>query len=628
MNDFGTYDFETYEWTKPLCFAMFWTQDEETVAGTIKKSCEDFYINRDSYHAVASTALQMMLAVAESGGPSIWWAHNGGKFDALFILDAIKRLPGARAEGIVAGGRLISLKIHSNGVSITLKDSYAVIQSKLSKALEDFEVPYQKSFTEAEYKALDIDSRAMLAHSNARLERGAIADCESLHALLCVVASMFKEWGGQLKSTFSASALSVVKSEVEIPSHKGSQQLNSLCRNAYFGGRVEVFNHMPSGLLREYDVTSSYPWSMAKSLPWVLEGMETNGMRSGSQFLSICYATVDIPYQYIPPLPYSPVDGGLFFPWGKWSGWFTQAELEYAKENCGVAVTVHSSVCYRSASPFTTYIHKLFKDKATATGARRSFDKLCLNGSYGKLAQKPESKMLRIFQNSKEGREFARAAYPGTVDVLAKDYTALSESRTQWAPHTHYAAASFITGYSRILLHRHFTTADQLAYGDTDSIHCRRTVLLDAGNGDDLGGLKVELDNYEARFFAPKLYVLTPEDVCECNGKDCKKAHRFYASKGFPVNAEDFGRLTSVDETDEKRRFKAVGKRRIRSAKEQLRGDNQHEPYMLEPHENLKRWSGHSNKREAFEDGSTKPWHVEDLQDGRHLGQLSPLANR
>ncbi len=152
MNDFGTYDFETYEWTKPLCFAMFWKSKEHEARDHWIDDC-DFYINRDDFKDVAKTALQMMLYCAEHGGPTVWWAHNGGKFDALFILDAIKRLEGATAEGIVAGGRLISLKIHHNGVAITLKDSYAVVQSKLSKALEDFEIPHKKSFTEEEYRA-------------------------------------------------------------------------------------------------------------------------------------------------------------------------------------------------------------------------------------------------------------------------------------------------------------------------------------------------------------------------------------------------------------------------------------------------------------------------------------------
>lgn len=587
---FGTYDFETYEWTKPLCFAMYW------------QGGEDFYINRVSHHAVASTALQMMLITAERGGPATWWAHNGGKFDALFILDAVKRIPGARAEGIVAGGRLISLKIHSNGVTITLKDSYAVIQSKLSKALEDFEIAHKKSFTEEEYASLETDALGMLRFDDSRLHRGATADCRALYELLERVGGMFEEWGGKLKSTFSASALSVVQSEVAIPSHQGRQDINAMCREAFHGGRVEVFHHSPLGWLREYDVTSSYPWSMSKRLPWVLEG-KMDGMSGNPNQLSICFATVEVPKQWIPPLPFTPPEGGLYFPWGEWTAWFTQAELEYANAYCGVNVHCHHSVCYSAGQPFTHYIRKLFEDKRNAKGARRSFDKLCLNGSYGKLAQRPESELLRIFQNGSEGRQYARESFPGTIRVIADDYTALSESRMQWPAQTHYAAASFITAYSRILLHKHFSKAINLAYGDTDSIHCKATPALNDGNGEELGGLKIELDNYSAKFYAPKLYCLMPE-----------KGEPFYASKGFPVNAEDFGKVVMGEQ---------VGRRRMQTVKEQLSYED--EPTMLEPFDNLKRWSGHSNKRQAFEDGSTFPWNVADIVEGRHLEQLSPL---
>ena len=444
-------------------------------------------------------------------------------------------------------------------------------------------------------------------HSDGKLERGTIADCEALHSLLATVSGMFAEWGGTLKSTFSASALSVVKASVAIPSHKGIQDINSLCRLAFHGGRVEVFDHAPKEWLREYDFTSSYPWAMTQSLPWEFIGKE-EGLSTVKQSLSICYASVDVPPQWIPPLPYSPVGGGLFFPTGKWSAWFTQAELEYAADNCGCSVKVHHSIRYTSARPFAAYVAKLFADKAQASGARRSFDKLCLNGSFGKLAQKPESSLLRVFNDSAEGRKFAKANSGHCKVISPNDYTAITEEKMQWPAHTHYAAASFITAYSRILLHKAFVQAKSLAYGDTDSIHCVRTPALERGNGEELGGLKIELDDYQARFYAPKLYVLMPR-----NGKP------FYASKGFPVSPEDFEALVAG---------KAVGRRRILAAKSQLRELRQKKgvPTMLEPEENMKQWNGYSAKRRALPIGQTAPWSVQEILEGKHSEQKSPLA--
>lgn len=595
-DNFGTYDFETYKWTKPLCVGVYFG-DNET----------DFYLNRNNPLDVARTAIEMMLDIADEYDVKQWWAHNGGKFDALLIIEALKSMPDCEAEGIVAGGRIISLRIteHTSGVVIDLKDSYAVIQSNLAKALESFEIPHKKHFTKEFYASLETDSMGMCKLSDDELERGCLDDCRALHALLTKVSGMFVDWGGKLKGTFSSSALSVVKSEVDIPRHDGEQWANLSCRQAYFGGRVEVFNHAPSFKLREYDVTSSYPWSMAQDLPWELVGREDDGYNANPKFLSICYATVNVPAMHIPPLPFSPPTGGLFFPVGNWAGWFTQAELCYARD-CGVKVTVHNSVCYTRAKPFSAYINKLFADKALATGARREFDKLCLNGSYGKLAEKPEKEILKIFASSEDGICYVRESNDPTqcTPLVDNDYSVISEKRFQWPSHTHYAAASFITAYSRILLHRHLCAADYPVYCDTDSIHCQFGKCLDTHVNEDLGGLKVELDSYKGRYYAPKLYELHPD-----------KGEPVYASKGFPVNPEAFRQIVTGNK---------VGKRRMQLVKTQLR--KQSAPMMIEAIDNMKDWAGNSAKRRVISDCETTPWDVEDLIEGRHLDSRSPLA--
>ncbi len=592
-NNFGVFDFETYDWVKPLCIGVYHAHDS------------DFYINRKNSESVARTAVQLMLDYAYEYDVTEWWAHNGGKFDDLFILDAIKEMEDIEAEGFLANGRLISLKIteYTTGVSITLKDSYAVIQSKLEKALKDFEIPHRKSFDENDYQT---DMRLL---TDEKLERGCMDDCIALHALLSKASDMFHDWGGKLKGTFSASALTVVKAEVKIASHDGIQYINAICRQAYFGGRVEVFHHAIMQWLREYDVTSSYPWSMAQDLPWefVDEYDEDFNPLYNRDFLSIVDATVHVPEMDIPPLPFSPAREGLFFPTGTWRGWFASNELEFA-ESLGCTVKVHQSMCYTRAKPFDAYIAKLFADKAVAKGARREFDKLCLNGSYGKLAQKPESEVLRVFGDPSEGIEFARNAEPGTIKVVSDDYTAFSEKKFKWPAQTHYAAASFITAYSRILLCEHLRRAKSLAYCDTDSIHCERGDSLDSMVNEELGGLKVELDEYHGRFYAPKLYELTPKD---------SKIAPIYASKGFPVNQADFMEVIQGNK---------VGRQRMKGAKAQLR--QKIEATMMTAEENMKGWAGYSGKRKAFKDGSTRAWTVNEILDGKHRKHRSPLASK
>ncbi len=364
---FGTYDFETYDWISPLCGDLFDGAEHE------------FAIDRQSPVEV----VRAMLYAMEASDVGVWWAHNGGKFDALFIVDTLKGLPGWKCDGAVAAGRIISLRIMSPHSTWELKDSYAVIQSSLSKALTSFDIPHKKVFTDADYAALEKDPRAMCKHSDFKLREGCQADTKSLWHLVDKARAMFEEWGGSLKSTFSASALTVVKAQYGKPlaSHEGNQWANDIARKSYSGGRVEVFRHMPSAPLTEYDLTSSYPHSMTQPLPWHLLGYGAPDIFAEDK-LSIVYAKVTVPRQYIPPLPYVPPAGGLFFPVGTWSGWFTSAELAYAVTCCGVTAKLYDSLDYTVAKPFAGFVEKVFKVKQESTGALREFTKLILNGCY------------------------------------------------------------------------------------------------------------------------------------------------------------------------------------------------------------------------------------------------------
>lgn len=638
---FGTYDFETYDWTKPLCADAFYDGEHE------------YNINREN----STEVVRSLLFAMESSGCAEWWAHNGGKYDALFVVECIRQLKGWKCDGAVAAGRIINLRVMSPNATFTLKDSFAVIQSSLDKALLSFEIPHKKVFTKAEYARLDtnkpcewcegvtpcnhrvLSKWSMRDFSDDKLRRGCQADTEALHALICKAQDLFNEWGGELKSTFSASALSVVKSQLgkPLPSHDGNQWANDIGKKTYAGGRVEVFRHLPAPLLNEYDVTSSYPWSMSQPLPWNLLGWDKPELFNKRK-LQLVYARVSVPYQYVPPLPFVPPKGGLFFPWGEWSGWFTSAELEYAMQECGVTAELFEAVSYSVDQPFQTFIDKVFKEKQQATGARREFCKLVLNGCYGKFAQKPENTKLLMFDTAEAGLLWARDNVDREPEPLNASNTAWSMKTFRWPAQTHYALASFITAYSRILLHNHLTWASNgaeggyLAYCDTDSIHCDAKRPWDPRViNDKLGGLKVEMTAYQGRFYAPKLYELHPthnghgeeaEFYRPPNKDDRYKPEAHYASKGFPVDAASFARIVKGE---------SVGnpKGRMQLLKTQLRKDSgvRH----LEESETEKAWSGRSNKRFVIPgdpEGNTKPWHVRELYEGLHIEQQSPLAPR
>lgn len=613
---FGTYDFETYDWTKPLCADAYCPVGENAFQHAYSIDRED-----------PVTVVRNLLFELEASEVNEWWAHNGGKYDALFMVDVVKQLKGWKCDGAVAAGRIINLRVMSPHSTFVLKDSYAVIQSSLDKALESFQISHKKVFTKDDYKAINEDKRGMRMFSDEKLKLGCQADTEALHALICKARDLFEEWGGSLKSTFSASALSVVRAQVGKPlaTHEGNQWANDIGKKAYCGGRVEIFKHSPDFFLNEVDVTSSYPWSMSKKLPWHLIGWDKPDLYSDSKE-QLVYARVNVPEQYVPPLPYVPPSGGLFFPWGEWSGWFTSAELRYAIEYCNVDALLHEAVSYTSEQPFESFIQTVFTEKQISIGARREFCKLVLNGCYGKFAQKPENTRLLMFDSAEQGLKWAREHANKQPEPLSASNTAWSFKTFRWPKQTHYALASFITGYSRILLHKHLIHAGTgLSYCDTDSVHGSRLTDWRPFINDKLGGLKLELEQYIARFYAPKLYELHPRaDNADASqymrpvNKGDHNAH--YASKGFPVDAESFRRIVEGERVGNK-----LG--RMQLLKTQLRKDSgvRH----LGEDETRKQWSGRSNKRFAIPNsptGDTKPWHVRELHEGAHEQQQSPIA--
>ena len=551
---------------------------------------------------VAIDALNAMFAIAEREGINSWFAHNGGKYDVCFILQAITKM-GLQASGHLAAGRMVTLKIKRGDTTIALYDSMAIIPGALKKIAKSFNLKSQKLLGDDDYS---VDVRQW---SFDRMKEGCRADCEVVLEALDVIETLIEHEGGELKPTFSSCAFSVVKSKTELPDTRKWIAENKVARMAYMGGRVEVYQHTPKAMLGEWDVNSSYPWSMSQpDLPWILKGM-VFGDKAKKAFESnsacIVECTVNVPDCYLPVLPFRHPDGGMYFPVGKWRGFFVVEEIRYA-ESIGLAkiVSVHSAIEYTKETPFKEFIEEFYRLKSTTDGASRNFYKLILNGCYGKFAQKPEKELLRIFPDQESAFDFMVDREPDTVRVVSNsDLRFLSVQHYLWSKHTHYALAATITARSRILLHKHLSASTGVAYTDTDSIHASSDSRFSDGSiGDGLGQLKQEIRQMAGYYYAPKIYALIPVD-----------GEPKYASKGFHVDAKTFDSVIKGEK---------VSAKRMQLVKRQIANGNT--PTRIEE---TKSWSGISAKRIPLNDspnGDTLPWHVSDLLENAHLLAKSP----
>lgn len=618
----GTYDFETYEWTNPLCCGLL-VSDRFTFVHEQRRHDKSESILKCIRPARAGVALQTLRSLAfhtRHDAVEEWWAHNGGGFDALILLqEALKqRWP---IKAIPASGRLIHMEVcvelDGQEIIVTLKDSYAVVQSKLSKAAKDFALGVNKEFDAEDYKG---DMRALPIE---RLYNGCRADCVTLARLLDTVESLLVRHDGMLKSTFSSCALSAVKASLtkkgeklpEIPVEL--QWVNETAREAFYGGRVEVYHHSPKGEVTEYDVLSSYPFAMSKNMPWRFMCRESRGNDAWEDCDGFGYFHVDVPPMAIPPLPFRDKDGGLFFPVGAWNGWFPYNEIRYARELGCTATPLETYNFTTEETPFADFINGIYEEKRNAVGAVRSLAKLIMNGCYGKFAQRPEKETLHVFKTEAEGLDYVMRE-KCEARKLDGTFRALSVTETQWSRHTHYPIAAYITADARIRLHRLLRLAGRPCYGDTDSVHdSAKTEAFAALCNSDLGGLERKGVYASAEYFAPKLYrIRVPGQISSC-GKACNgtlEPHWHNANKGFTIEAVDFDRIV---------RGEALTQQRMRKAKAQLRygGD-----FSRESH--LKIWRGKSMKRQPLPDGQTVPWHVRELLENKHKTAMSPLFRK
>jgi hypothetical protein len=340
---------------------------------------------------------------------------------------------------------------------------------------------------------------------------------------------------------------------------------------------------------------------------------------------------------HIPPLPYRPDSGGVYFPTGTWSAMFAACELRYAQE-LGVDVEPHHGVAYTAERPFDDFVKRVYKLKTDAKAAGltaiAAFCKLVLNGGYGKFGMGPELETLHVLGTIEEAVAFVRRYKLGTVRPLTPARNGpsrfLSRTRFQWPTQTHYGIASYITGYSRIAVHRALVAAKNPVYCDTDSVHAE-ALGPPVRIGKGLGEWEPKLQRFRGEYFAPKLYRL----------QDAAGALHF-AAKGFPLprkeEEEDIAEYVARQESDQKR---------AEAFERAVAGEDVHLEVMASLKTQLgkfdgrftrqggkraaailRHWQGHSTKRRPVAGGATVPWDVDELNSGEHQKAVSPLGQR
>lgn len=453
------------------------------------------------------------------GQSGCWYAHAGGRFDAIWLLDWCHR-NGVAADVRLRGAGILSMVVGG----FEARDSFAIAPMSLAKFAPlggeqkiALALPCECGTDCGGYCALAgiLDRGGPSPKERATVETYLGADCDGLRAALDALAAFAAGQGIPLGLTIGGTAWATAKSWLGLEAAPDDLARYRRLRGAYYGGRTEVFAaRAPAG--HRYDIHSSYPAALSRTALPVGPGQLRDRVVAARYFAAgkpcVLAAEVEVPESDVPPLPYRASDR-LLYPYGPVSGVWTSHELRHAVE-CGAVVRrIGWGHVWDETAPFLApFADRVWALRATAAAegtaagsARAAWCKWLANSLTGKLAQRPENESLRFAPS--DGRSPPELDDGETVLRVTSGGVWLTRESVRVASCAHVQLAAWLTAEARCELHRQLVHASERLYCDTDSVYAGHELTRRVGH--ELGEWGHEGALSDWRAIAPKVYRYT-----------------------------------------------------------------------------------------------------------------------
>ena len=443
----------------------------------------------------------------------IAYAHNGGKFDFLFLLPYVD----AGTEVKIINNRVAELPL---GKAL-LRDSYSLLPMSLAK-MDKNEIDYDKFEPETRNQhAVEIIDYLK-------------SDCIYLYDW---ITEFFKTAPKAL--TLASSAMKFYTQNYRKSTPQSTAYVSNAMRPYYYGGRVECVQPGTHQDINVWDINSAYPYAMwdtdhpygneftvSRYLPDKIEEIELG-------FIDLnCYSRGAFPIR----------DKGLQFPIGHNRYLVTGHEYLMALD-CDLIddVTINSFIGFEETISFVEYVEHFYAEKVSATTKEdRMIAKLFLNSLYGKFGANPDNYSNWLIAPTKD----AGALYAQGIilsSIIDENVSLYAQELTDSQKHYyHVGTAASITGHVRSQMMKAIAQTPTL-YCDTDSIFCHiqyQPSNADASQ-DNLGNWKLEFEARDAFLIDKKMYGLIDEH-----------GNTKIASKGVNLTMRDIRNLaTGIDVT-------------------------------------------------------------------------------
>lgn len=551
----------------------------------------------------------LMSAMFTRDNRGMWfYAHAGGLYDIQWILHRLKSWRGFKIQASFSSSSAIIVHITHGKNSWHLCDSYWLLRESLSKIGTaigmDKGGPDSMSDDWTEERITDWYANVAIE----TLRDYNAQDCRILWHAIDLFQATIWSMGGQLQMTLASSAMNLFRRSYLAQDIETDERINQEAIKSYFSSRVEVFAS-ECWDAKYYDINSSFPYSMTFPAPgacYELNGKLPSDMEGA---LYLADLTVTVPESYIPPLPYR-AGGRCFFPTGTWRGNFMSEDVKLLLREGGTIEKVWQVWHFEPFHDLAEYAKDIYARRLKEeSDFGRMLYKLLGNSLYGKFAESLEKRGMILNPTDEQITKWDLSAdsnnylFPGCWFV----------DSTVPIPHRHVPLSSHITALSRRLLYDLLVQSQEVHYCDTDGF----STADGFDTGKELGQLKLEKTISHGVFLAPKLYRLIGHELDKRG--EWKPIDKVKA-KGFSLGKKP---------ADQIRRFEAIlegcpeshehgehcGKipitRMVRIREGWDKG-------LTAPHEKTL-WKGLApvedriTKRSFYPDGSTRPYHVSEL---------------
>lgn len=443
----------------------------------------------------------------------IFYFHNLS-YDYRFLLHYL--LDNFDIDIIPRNSQILKIDVYNKDKKLfELRDSYALMPLSLKKISESFCNKYKKQ----DFDIMDIEK--IFKNNKEKVIEYLKLDCLSLYEALDNYMKILKiDKNKALNLTLPCITMQnwkrYYKDHKNIICHKNYDRE---FRYGYFGARTEVFN-MKCDEGYYYDFNSLYPSVMLEN-EFPIGKLEklTNDM----QFF-YAHITIEIPKTFIPPLPFK-TNYKLYFPIGKWSGWYNSVDIKLCQE-LGFKVKINKGYGWNESDMiFYDYISECYNDKQKAEKENNKglyeISKLRMNSLYGKFGEKKDRSIITTL-NYDELKENMKEY---TINSVDKKYNLFQIQKENDPKFTTTHISSFVTSLARKKLYDLLISIypnNNIYYCDTDSIITDK--LLKTSN--KIGELKLEHEVKNGYFALPKLYTFRNQKgelIIKCKGLDYNK---------------------------------------------------------------------------------------------------------